>query len=89
MIVPTRLCMLDLGQFLPPSLPLADTGFPVFSHVLLVGGCVKLKPVEKVQCTLGWDVNPELQLHGTSTYIIIHTVSNASQSKARKQILLK
>ena len=41
------------------------------------------------QCTLCWDVNPELQPHGTSTCRIIHTVPITSQSEGRKQILLK
>ena len=41
------------------------------------------------QCTLCWDVNPELQPHGTSTGMIIYTVSVASQSEGRKQILFK
>ena len=44
---------------------------------------------QEIQCTLCWDVNPELQLHGTSTCMIIHTVSVAGQSEGRKQILLK
>ena len=38
---------------------------------------------------LRWDVNPELQFHGTSTCMIIHAVSTANQSEGRKQILFK